>query len=246
MASKARMLCPGVLALTFCTCGTAGTIVGWYNGDPVDQFNIGLINGENSPYPVANVYEDFIVPTGGWTIAGAFSYDELNFTPGTQAEWEIRSGMSSGDGGTLIASGTQTASYTSTGESGSGQVLYKVEVDGLNVPLTAGTYWLSVAPVGCGSGCLSAVDYTTGANAIGNPPGNDLDNFQNVPALTGHDFLFDPTSVGSARDWSLGVLIRTGTPTPEPATFGAIPLMILLACAGGIFRNSWRQSKLRV
>lgn len=246
MASKAWTLRLGVLALACCACGRAGIVVGWYNGDPVDQFHIGLLNGENSSYPVQNVYEDFIVPAGGWTVAGAFSYDQLNYTPGTQAEWEIRSGMSSGNGGALIASGTETATYTSTGEFGSGYILYKVEVDNLDVPLTAGKYWLTVAPVACGSTCVSGVDYTTGANAIGNPPGNDLDNFQNIPALAGHYFLLNPTSGGSARDWSLGVLIQTAAPTPEPATFGAISVLILLAGAGGIFRRSWRQLKLKV
>lgn len=236
MRPKHWILRLAVMVLAYCTCGTAGTVVGWFNGDPVDQFAAGLLNGINSIYPVENVYEDFIVPTGGWTVAGVFSYDELNYSPGTQAEWEIRSGLSSGNGGTLIASGTDTATYTSTGLSGSGYTIYKVEVDNLDVPLTAGKYWLTVAPVACGSTCVSAVSYTTGANAIGNPPGNDLDNFQNIPALPGHDFLFDPTSLGT-HDWSLGVLIRTAVPTPEPGTFGSVSALTLLVGGGTLFRR---------
>jgi hypothetical protein len=229
----------GILVLAACGVGAAGTVVGWYNGDPVDQFSIGLLNGINGDGFNANVYEDFIVPSGGWTVAGAFSYNELNYTPGTQAEWEIRSGLSSGNGGTLIASGTETATYTSTGESGSGYTLYKVEVDGLSVPLAAGTYWLTVAPVACGSACISGIDYTTGTNAIGNPPGNDLNNFQNVPGLVNHDFLADPTSGGHPHDWSLGVLIDTASPAPEPGTLGLAVAGVFLAGIG----RKWRLLK---
>lgn len=232
MFSRVMLFRIGAAALVCCAGGIAGTVVGWYNGDPVDQFNIGLINGiDDGPYSVANVYEDFTVPAGGWTVGGVFGYDELNFTPGTLAEWEIRSGLSSGNGGTLVASGTDTATYTSTGEGGSGYVIYRIEVDGLDVSLTPGTYWLTVAPVDCGSSCISATSYTTGTNAVGNPPGNDLDNFQNIPGLAGHDFLLDPTSAGLARDWSLGVLIDTALPTPEPATLATIGIALALLAA---------------
>jgi len=234
MASRGGVFRLSILVLAACAAGMAGTVVGWYNGDPVDQFTVGLTNGiDTGGYPAANVYEDFIVPAGGWTVAGVFAYDFLDFAPGTQAEWAIRSGMSSGNGGTLIASGTDTATYTSTGESGAGSTIYKVEVDNLSVALAPGKYWLTLAPVDCGSGCDSAVDDTIGTNAIGNPPGNDLDNFDNFPAV-GLNYVFDPTSGGSARDWSLGVLIQTGLPTPEP---GALSLFAAGLFAAGLLKK---------
>jgi uncharacterized protein YjbI with pentapeptide repeats len=187
---------------------SSSTILGWYNGDPVNNFNIGLVNGLFASLGQANVYENFIVPAGGWTVSGVFSVNEMDVAI-TQAEWEIRSGMSSGNGGTLIASGTSKASQTSLGLSGRGFTMYKVEVDNLSIFLPPGQYWLSVAPAGIPAGNGSGSAYTTGLNAVGNPPGNDLNNFQNFPSQGIH-FLANPGSGGSARDWSLGVLIRKG------------------------------------
>ena len=73
MFSRAMLFGLGAAAVAFCASATAGTVVGWFNGEPVDQFYIGLTNGINDAgYPAANVYEDFIVPAGGWTVTGMF------------------------------------------------------------------------------------------------------------------------------------------------------------------------------
>src|SRR5205809_3442620 len=100
------------------TC-TPGAL--WYNGD----FNgvNGLANEENTSlgdgqYP--RVYDDFNVPSGGWTLTSVFS-DNLENTVVSGATWEIRQGISEGNGGTLIASGmTMTPVVTPTGRSGFG------------------------------------------------------------------------------------------------------------------------------
>ena len=66
MFSRAMLCGLGAAAVAFCAHGMV-------NGDPVDQFYIGLTNGINDAgYPAANVYEDFIVPAGGWTVTGVF------------------------------------------------------------------------------------------------------------------------------------------------------------------------------
>ena len=67
----------------------------------------------------ASVYDDFIVPSGsGWNVTAVFS-DNLPNTRVTGANWEIRQGVSEGNGGTLIASGTTiTPVVTDTGRSG--------------------------------------------------------------------------------------------------------------------------------
>jgi hypothetical protein len=118
----------------------------------------------------SDVYDNFIVPVGQqWDISDVFSND-LMTTSVASAHWEIRSGVSSGNGGTLIASGTESATPTATGRS----LLiteYTVEV-GLNVLLNSGTYWLTVSPIDSGSG-RSFVSTTSGTGAVGTPPGND-------------------------------------------------------------------------
>ena len=116
-----------------------GTIL-WYNGD----FNgvNGLANEDNTSLgsgEFASVYDDFNVPAGGWTVGAVFSDNLLN-TNVTGATWEIRQGISEGNGGTVIASGmTMTPVVTPTGRSGFGFTEFMVEVIGLNVNLPTGT-----------------------------------------------------------------------------------------------------------
>ena len=71
-----------------------------------------------------------------------------------QAYWEIREGVSQGNNGTLVASGTSAALYSPTGRSLVGFFEFTTLVKGINVPLQAGTYWLSVVPE-----CTNTNDY---------------------------------------------------------------------------------------
>src|SRR5205814_946458 len=109
----------------------------WYNGD----FNgvNGLANEDNTSLgsgEYASVYDDFNVTGSGWTLTSVFS-DNLENTVVTGATWEIRQGISEGNGGTLIASGmTMTPVVTPTGRSGFGFTEFMIEVIGLNVSLT--------------------------------------------------------------------------------------------------------------
>src|SRR5438034_3393699 len=102
----------------------------WYNGD----FNgvNGLANEDNTALgsgEFASVYDDFNVPSPGWTLTAVFS-DNLSSTTITGALWEIRQGISEGNGGTLIASGmTMTPVVTPTGRSGFGCTEYMFEVN---------------------------------------------------------------------------------------------------------------------
>ena len=65
---------------------------------------------------------------GGFDITSVFS-DDLISTNVTGATWEIRTGVSAGNGGTLVASGsTATPTVTATGRSAFGFTEYQVEV----------------------------------------------------------------------------------------------------------------------
>jgi hypothetical protein len=165
----------------FVHAGFAQTTL-WYNGD----FN--GVNGEddemNAGIPDLNVYDDFFVPAGqSWTLSSIFSNDLATYNA-TTAYWEIRSGISSGNGGTLLASGTSAVTQTATGGSAFGESEYNFQVSGLNVALSSGTYWLTLSPIGSGSGSAS-ICTTSGLNAIGTPPGNDWNTFRMAPDSEG-------------------------------------------------------------
>lgn len=203
----------------------------WYNGDP-DGFS-SFLSEVNGQLGSANVYDDFNAGPGGVTISGVFSNDL--FTPGSaaisQAEWEIRSGVSSGHGGALIASGTDAAQVIDTGTQANGgsgnEEVFTIEVSGLDVSLDPGTYWLTVAPVFAADDTTSgAYMFTTaGANAIGSPQAQDGnsfesdqfgDNFTATASVFGGGDPADGDS-GNNIDLSEGV-----SATPEPATAALI------------------------
>jgi hypothetical protein len=191
----------------------------WYNGD-FNGIN-GLANERNTVVSQASVYEDFIIPNGQtWNITGVFSDNLANTTIGG-ADWEIRSGVSEGNGGTLLGSGSNSAAtVTLTGRSGFGFLEYMVQVNGLNLNLGPGTYWVNVTPVGNGGG-RSFNSTTSGTNCVGTPCGNDQMAFFNS-TFFGCNFT-STTNVGQPYDFSDGVV---GT-IPEPAT------VALLTCGVG-------------
>jgi hypothetical protein len=127
--------------------------------------------------------------------------------------------------GTLIASGTNNISLADTGTSQAGEI-YKVTLDGLNVSLGAGTYWLAIAPVLPGNQ-RAWIQSTTGANSVGSPHGNDGNSFVSGPAL-GANFTSTSVYFGSSLDFSEGIL----TATPEPATISLSAAALLLGFAG--------------
>jgi len=122
----------------------------------------------------------------------------------TQASWEIRSGMSAGNGGSVIAVGLSQAIQTYVPGIGA----YRIEVDGLQVQLASGTYWVSVTPVGP-TYQQSYVCQTTGQNAIGMPPGNGTAFYSGEPGA----FNWLSGTGGTNLNFSQGILIG-GTPPP--------------------------------
>jgi hypothetical protein len=214
----------------------SGTL--WYNGDSdgrdalLSATNLASTFNGGTLYN-SFVYDDFIVPTGQtWTVTGVFSNIQItNFTTvPTTATWAINSGMSAGNAGTVVASGDASATLTPTGGPviAPNLVAYTASETISPVVLTAGTYWLTNAPDIPSPFFFANALYistTSGANAIGMPPGNDGNSFINTvglpPALS---FNYTPTSDPSVEgpgtwDYSMGV---TGTFTsvtvPEPST----------------------------
>ncbi|MGA9452932.1 MAG: PEP-CTERM sorting domain-containing protein [Verrucomicrobiia bacterium] len=209
----------GSLAVVSLSVTRADTVL-WYNGDLTSGG--ATVNEETGNIGPANVYDDFdVTAPGGWIVDSVWSNDAMSFQGVTSASWSIRSGMSVGNGGTIVSSGTAFASQTPTGRSlpGYGIPEYTIQITGLNVYLAPGTYWLSVSPfVGndpISSGMFrSYVSVTTGANAIGEPAGDNGNGFIYWP-YAGYNYA--PNFFN--QDYSMGV---AGTVVPEPSTLALI------------------------
>ena len=191
----------------------------WYNGN-FDSRN-SLSNEISTEIGQSNVYDDFIVPLGQtWTVTAVYSNDLMNFISDS-AEWQIRSGVSLNNGGTLIASGTTPDVQTAVG-SALDLTEYTVQVSVPNVVLTPGTYWLTVAPADTGSG-RSFITTTSGAACVGLPCGNDGNSFW-TSADFDENFANPSDALGPGTwDFSMGVI---GT-VPEPASMTLLGLAIL-------------------
>ena len=180
----------------------------WYNGD--FDFVDGLTNEENTFAPgYAHIYDDFTVTDGGgWDLTAVFSHDLISTTV-TGASWEIRSGVTSGNGGTIVASGTTSSpTVTPTGNNAFGFNEFEVTVP-VDVHLDPGTYWLHVTPIGNLDGNRSFNSTTDGTNCVGTPCGNDAMSYLDSDLFGAN---FEPTSdFGSQfHDFSMGVIGEIG------------------------------------
>ena len=192
----------------------AGDLV-WFNGR-FDNEN-GLASERNTLVSDARTYDNFSLPSGYNQVTGLLGHFFVSDVVGAPVYWEIRQGAAPGTGGTLIASGTQGgATYTAIG-SAFGLTIYEIRMK-LDTPVNLASntvYWMTMAPVGNGSG-RAFVCTTNGAGAIGSPIGGD-------------DGLFDSAYFGVS--WgAASVFVGTGEANfaygvqaiPEPASMLAL------------------------
>ncbi|HWX17006.1 MAG TPA: PEP-CTERM sorting domain-containing protein [Chthoniobacterales bacterium] len=197
----------------------------WYNGD-WDNVS-GLHNERNTTYNIqASVYDDFNVTGGpGWAVTAVFSDNAAGNSVITGADWEIRTGISEGNAGTLIASGTTNSPVVTLIECDFQQCISRVEITGLNVFLpmlpSGQHYWLNVTPVTVGAGFSYNIT-TSGAHCVGTPCGNDENAFFNSTYFGA--YFTSTANEGQPYDYSNGVI---GTVVPEPTT------VALLTCGVG-------------
>ncbi len=129
----------------------------WYGGDfdPSNPASSGLTD-ESTVEQQATVYVAFYVPSGQvWTVTGVFAnfHSSVQYIiPSKDVDWSISKGMSAGNPGATIASGTLGVSWTATGRTWMGYTEYTA-LGRFNpqtaLTLTSGIYWMSVVPV-CG------------------------------------------------------------------------------------------------
>ena len=136
----------------------------WYAGDfDVNNKNAnGVANEKTLAVSQAAVYVPFTVPQGKtWSITGVFgnmlaAYDVID---PPQADWSFSKGVSDGNGGTVIKSGTSPATIELFGQGNIPEYQVMVKVKKPMVTLKAGEYWLTVVPY-----CTNSNDsYCSGA-----------------------------------------------------------------------------------
>jgi hypothetical protein len=166
----------------------------FYGGDwdPNSSVWVAYANWDTIALGQATVYVPFVVPAGHtWTVTGLFTNNlalNINTIDPATAAWSISSGVSKGNPGTTIASGTAAATFNPTGRNYQNTYYeYTALVNIPAVPLQGGTYWLSVVPpctnsndASCGSAAYYITDSTSRTNA-GGPPEPAHRSFTNAP-----------------------------------------------------------------
>ncbi len=209
-----------ILGLIGLAVGAQASPVIFYGGDMNGVNALASQISTAGGFTDSQVYDNFTL-TSAMTIDGVFGrfLDTSNsFAP--QITWEIRSGISAGNGGTLLFSGTTAATNSLTGFTAFGinEREYASNVGPFN--LGAGNYWLSVALAG-GNGPAYA-STTSGANGVGGPL-NDGKSFYNSLTYSSN---YQPTGTqltqGVDADFAFG--LRGASTVPEPATFAVLGL----------------------
>lgn len=217
-----------LLCLLAASAAPSATI--WFNGDPDNtNGNTAILHGYGLFDADSYVYDNFQLLSNS-QVNSVFGYVlYIGETP-TAAEFEIRTGLSAGNGGTLVSSGS-TGSYgwTDTGTIVSTPFgdanVHRLDITGLNINLTTGTYWLGLRPVASTAvESYAFLAQTAGLNAIGLPAGNDGNSFVDS-VFFGQTF--EPVDLNSNIDFSLG--ITSGSDVPEPGSASLIAAGLALA-----------------
>lgn len=205
----------------------------FYGGDFVgSEWHANALANENDlsvhgdPYGAA-VYQNFIVPSGQtWQVTGLFSNDLMTLAP-PNAYWEIRAGVSEGNGGSLLASALGVDSYHLKGAYGEDTNT----VSGLNVVLAPGMYWFTVVPDAPNQQGTSFNTNTFGTNSIGTQVSDE--QYFNSPFF-GYNFT-NADNLSIFPRFSSGVI---GSAVPEPSSI-IILGSGMVAVAGAVRRRSF-------
>lgn len=145
----------------------------WYNGDL--DFRAALSSERNTAVSDSWTFDDFDWPGGMVTGFRAHFLPDRG-TPFAACDIIVYSGLSEGTFGTLMAevSDVRDFTLTPTGNNFVGRDEYRLDaaLGGSAFRLAPGTYHVGIRLVGVGSG-QAFVLVTSGANAVGTPPGNN-------------------------------------------------------------------------
>jgi hypothetical protein len=182
------------------------------NFDGVDA----LSNEMNTLVSSSIVYDNATVAPEGWIVTGIFTNNlvtDANIFP--TGHWEIRSGVSQGNGGTLVAFGDGPVTVTPNGQDGFHLTGVFVLCSVPNVSLTGSTtYWFSCTPRDNGSGrsfeSSTSDSGELGAHIENCPPNDPGCAFWTSPFF---GFFFDKTTHDSSdfKEFSFGVIGNVGS-----------------------------------
>jgi len=221
-----------LFALLFFTVAASAQTL-FYSGDfdPNNPNANGLANENDAivggtPYGAAT-FQNFNCTTPDCDVTGLWTNNLSQLTP-SAGYWELRSGMSEGNGGTLIASGTGAVTNNPTGRSGFGYTEYTNKVTFASVDVNQGQYWYAVVPI-----CTTCAGRSFNSNTFGlNKVGTDTDNLQFFNSSFFGANYTNANNEGVFQDFSGGVM---GVPTPEPSSL--IMLGSGLLAAVGVVRR---------
>lgn len=226
------------LLLILITSSLYADSIYWYNGDPEQpryQLSNNVSNNDSGRYMV---YDNFSVLDGGVQVSGLFgSFISSPNAAIQQVEWQIRSGMSHGNGGALVASGTETSFTQESRNFGDLPAIpqFRLFLEGLNFFLTAGDYWLGMSVKGTTGDATFSVLSTDGTNAVETPQVNDGNIIVDAALANGFNYSYmQYKAIGLSfldREVSYGILTPDAAPVPEPGTLGIVTVALL--CIGG-------------
>jgi hypothetical protein len=189
----------------------------WYNGDFDGSGS--LLSERETEVRDARTYDNF--RTGrGWVVNQVFGNFLTENLRTSRLYFEIRRGVSRGNGGALVAAGTvDIAQNLATGRSSMGMDERHIRGRVGNITLADNTeYWLAIAPIGDGRGRA----YVTITDGNDRGPAGDP-NPEPVGLIRGFSFVDSPpinfnyepvdNIFGRPVDFSYGV-----AGVPEPAT----------------------------
>lgn len=189
----------------------AADSVKYYGGDLDDIF---FPDQNGGGFTSAWIYEDF--QWDGGAVTRMFANYLSNSDSIVGMEFEIRSGMSDGDGGTLVASGGGTSLWTNTGAD-----MYRGDLDMADFNLAAGTYMLGLRPIfEGGTDSVAYLGYTFGTNSVGSSGSGSW--FVHAPDY-GPNY-FDCVAIFGELNWSQGIYGVELVPLPPAAWAGMTTL----------------------
>jgi hypothetical protein len=184
----------------------APTNVLWYSGDPTGG---DWVNAATNVDDIRHWQPFTVTDALGWTVDTVYSVGDS--FGNANAEWSIRSGMSVGNPGTALFSGTGPIIASPLAGKTANEILIP------DVFLAPGTYWLEVATIGDGGTGGGGITATDGTNSVGTTPA--LDSIRNWPNQNQYYQTYSDPILSS------GV---TGAVVPEPATLALLGLGGLL------------------
>jgi hypothetical protein len=173
-----------------------------------------LESGINTAIDDARIYDNFEYQGVASWVFGRFLIDK---PAASLLYYEFRQNVGPGDGGDLLVSGTVPATMFDTGVISLGLKVWLIYGDIPRLTFEPGDYWLSVTPVGDGTGNYY-LPTTDGHSGEGGPLG-DGNTFYDSKTF-GADF--DPTTDWLGDDtWDFSMGFGNNE-IPEPATLFAM------------------------